>query len=78
MTLLDRSRLMFSLNNNSDCIISDASRTKRIIFTKNGLFSKDKEILVLLNDTYFHPSEDHELYGHVVKNIVVYGVHVLY
>lgn len=67
MRPVDKSNLSFSLNNNPSCSILEQSKSKRIIFCEKGLFSKDYEILILLNDTYFSSDAQHEIYGHIVK-----------
>jgi hypothetical protein len=67
MTSIDRSWLSFSLNNNPDCRIKGQSASKRLLYIEKGLFSKNKEVLILVNDIYFPNHVEHEVYGHIVK-----------
>lgn len=69
MTPIDKCNLMFSLNNNPSCNIKDISKSKRIIHTEQGLFSKDREVLILLSDTHFAFLDEYEVYGHIVRYI---------
>ena len=67
MTQIDRSNLMFSLNNNADCIIKDNSASKRVIYTKKGLLTKDEEILILITDKNLPVANNYEVFGHICR-----------
>jgi len=69
MNPIDISTLLFSLNNNNSCSISNHAIEKRIIFSEKGIFSGDNEILIFVTDKCFSYDADNEVYGHITKNV---------